>query len=239
MDLRANGLFIVVHEPQLTPDGRRVVDVYEHGREFRWIPDAAGFLIPFAELDPAVSLIRPAHQELIRLAIQKSDRAVFRSAHSPGVLACLRTLGQDIPDPSHADRDGQPSPPTPVPGSSGARMEVHPVYSVEDFATDTNIEPRIVEGWIRSINRKGQAILYGPPGTGKTYLAERICRHLLSGGDGHSDIVQFHPAYAYEDFIQGLRPQVLTTGALTYDLVPGRFMEFAELHLADRVSPFC
>lgn len=76
---------------------------------------------------------------------------------------------------------------------------------------------------LQSINRKGQAILYGPPGTGKTFLAERLARHLVSGGDGFVDLVQFHPAYAYEDFMQGIRPQVRQdgTGALEYSVVQG------------------
>ena len=80
--------------------------------------------------------------------------------------------------------------------------------------------------WAEAIDRKGQAIIYGPPGTGKTFLAERLARHLVSEGDGFMEIVQFHPAYAYEDFIQGIRPQPAADGQLTYPLVPGRFLEF-------------
>jgi 5-methylcytosine-specific restriction protein B len=39
--------------------------------------------------------------------------------------------------------------------------------------------------------------------------------------------VQFHPAYSYEDFIQGIRPQS-QNGILAYPLVPGRFLEFCK-----------
>ena len=42
------------------------------------------------------------------------------------------------------------------------------------------------------------------------------------------ELVQFHPAYAYEDFIQGIRPQANEDGDLSYDLVPGRFLDFIE-----------
>lgn len=39
--------------------------------------------------------------------------------------------------------------------------------------------------------------------------------------------MQFHPAYAYEDFIQGIRPQS-QDGQLKYSIVPGRFLEFCK-----------
>jgi 5-methylcytosine-specific restriction protein B len=87
-------------------------------------------------------------------------------------------------------------------------------------------EPEI-ERWLRAINRKKQAIFQGSPGTGKTYIADKLAKHLISGTDGFLELVQFHPAYSYEDFIQGIRPQT-QDGKLTYSLVPGRFLEFCK-----------
>ena len=104
----------------------------------------------------------------------------------------------------------------------------NPQYSVKDLSNETGIEASIIEAWIRAINRKGQAIFYGPPGTGKTYLAEKLSKHLIGGGDGLSDLVQFHPAYSYEDFIQGIRPISNPGGSLSYPIVPGRFLEFCK-----------
>ncbi len=100
-------------------------------------------------------------------------------------------------------------------------------YSFEQLMQDTYMEEDQIERFVKAINRKGQAIIYGPPGTGKTYVAEKLAQYLIEG-DGFHDIVQFHPAYSYEDFIQGIRPQVREDNLLEYDLVPGRFMEFCE-----------
>jgi 5-methylcytosine-specific restriction protein B len=100
-------------------------------------------------------------------------------------------------------------------------------YSLNDFINDTLLVQTEVERWLQIINRKKQVILYGSPGTGKTYIAEKLAKHLISGGDGFSELVQFHPAYSYEDFIQGIRPQTQDS-KLTYPLVPGRFLEFCK-----------
>ncbi len=102
-----------------------------------------------------------------------------------------------------------------------------PEYSLAQCAADTGMEEKELARWVRAIERKGQAILYGPPGTGKTFIAEKLARHLIGGGDGFSDLVQFHPSYAYEDFMQGIRPQRVS-GGLDYPTVRGRFLEFCD-----------
>ncbi len=102
----------------------------------------------------------------------------------------------------------------------------HTGYSLEACAADTGLERDKLGGWLKAIDRKGQAILYGPPGTGKTFVAEKLARLLSSRGDGFTEIVQFHPSYSYEEFIQGLRPETHDDGQLLYRLAPGRFLEF-------------
>lgn len=97
-------------------------------------------------------------------------------------------------------------------------------------------------------------ILYGPPGTGKTYrtMAEavRLCRGLTESdpmlsdparrqelrkvydelkGQGQIGFVTFHQNYAYEDFVEGLRPEPLADGVgFTLKARPGILRQMAE-----------
>jgi 5-methylcytosine-specific restriction endonuclease McrBC GTP-binding regulatory subunit McrB len=70
-----------------------------------------------------------------------------------------------------------------------------------------------------------QGLFYGPPGTGKTHVATHLAEHLATSAD-HIETVQFHSSYSYEDFIEGLRPDLdADTGALRYTVRPGVFQE--------------
>lgn len=104
-----------------------------------------------------------------------------------------------------------------------------------------------IAGRIQAVlERKGQVILYGPPGTGKTYWALRAASELAAlaafrrtfdqlapeeattvqgdsqGTEGLVRICTFHPAYGYEDFLEGYKP-VSGREELTFDLFPGVF----------------
>ncbi len=74
---------------------------------------------------------------------------------------------------------------------------------------------------------KRQVVLYGPPGTGKTFFAQRLAKALTSSADART-LVQFHPAYSYEDFFEGFRPHVGGDGHMTYKLTPGPLVRLAE-----------
>ncbi|MCS4044564.1 MoxR-like ATPase [Salinibacter ruber] len=102
-----------------------------------------------------------------------------------------------------------------------------PPSSAKEVSDVTGISRSDLEEWVSTIKAEKQVIFYGPPGTGKTFLAKHLSR-MICGQGGEWDLVQFHPAYSYEDFMQGLRPETTEEGALSYRMKPGRFLDFCE-----------
>ncbi len=74
---------------------------------------------------------------------------------------------------------------------------------------------------------KKQVIFQGPPGTGKTYVAQALAKHL-AGADERVTLVQFHPSYAYEDFVQGFRPVLVGNGQPGFELKDGPLLQMAK-----------
>lgn len=114
--------------------------------------------------------------------------------------------------------------PTLLPNKTN-KIKLKSIYTLSQCAQETNFTKAQLTQWIRAINRKKQAIFQGPSGTGKTFISQKLAQHLIAGGDGFWELIQFHPAYTYEDFIQGIRPQS-EDGKLTYPVLPGRFLKF-------------
>ena len=104
-------------------------------------------------------------------------------------------------------------------------VEIEPVYSIDHFIQETHFERNRIKRWERVLKRKKQIVIYGPPGTGKTFVAEKLAKLLISDKPGLKETVQFHSSYAYEDFMQGIRPQT-NDGCIEYKMVPGRFLRF-------------
>lgn len=68
---------------------------------------------------------------------------------------------------------------------------------------------------------KPQVVFYGVPGTGKTYIAQLIANY----GGFETTIIQFHPNYTYEEFIEGIRPEIEQAGDVKYKYHSGIFKE--------------
>ena len=85
---------------------------------------------------------------------------------------------------------------------------------------------------------KKQIIKYGAPGTGKTYQARQqtsllfnIWKEAFAPNSDFTDesqieLIQFHPSFSYEDFIEGLRPVLDSNKNAQLKLQNGVFKEF-------------
>lgn len=104
-------------------------------------------------------------------------------------------------------------------------------------------------------------ILHGPPGTGKTYHTvlyavaiienkplDVVIQELKTDGfdgikaryeeykeEGQIALTTFHPSYGYEEFIEGIKPRLLSeeqstpsNGEVGYEIVPGVFKRFCD-----------
>ncbi len=79
---------------------------------------------------------------------------------------------------------------------------------MQALANDLHLPVGFLEEIEALLVDKKQVIFQGPPGTGKTYVAQKIAKHL-AGSEERVTLVQFHPSYAYEDFVQGFRPALV------------------------------
>lgn len=113
-------------------------------------------------------------------------------------------------------------------------------FVLPDVTDDLADELLIPRSWLQEcvelLRDRPQLVLYGPPGTGKTYLAQKLARHL-AGTEG-TTLVQFHPAYSYEDFFEGYRPVAGEAGTVGFRLRPGPLRRVVDQALQHPEQPF-
>jgi 5-methylcytosine-specific restriction protein B len=133
-----------------------------------------------------------------------------------------------------------------VPGFNFQRS----LLAIREVSHSPMLAPSIVYSVMLSLGTR-QCVLQGPPGTGKTYLAKQIAEAIIgdrlegfrSGLASVSDLgswglIQLHPSYGYEDFMQRMIPQRLDTGEVTVSTVDMPFVVAAKLAIAIKPRPF-
>ena len=96
----------------------------------------------------------------------------------------------------------------------------------------------IYENIYNPFSLRKQIIKYGAPGTGKTYQARQQTSLLFNIwkeafapnsdfiDENQTELIQFHPSFSYEDFIEGLRPVLDNNKNAQLKLQNGVFKEF-------------
>ena len=133
--------------------------------------------------------------------------------------------------------------PVPMPQPNHLRNVVLPQLEKLGFVVEDSRTPAT---HIPPVAPRNQ-ILYGPPGTGKTWHTVDVALSIVDGGNGEHDVerfeelrfdartstgnialVTFHQNFAYEDFVEGIRP-VLDVAKLRYELREGLFKRMARV----------
>jgi 5-methylcytosine-specific restriction protein B len=166
------------------------------------------------------------------------QQPLSRASLSSGAFSALRTLLtvsnlSEFAD-EFASRVGL--------AQAGIVLSARPELVVPAASQGLADELLLPRAWLQDaldlLREKRQLIFYGPPGTGKTYVAQRLASHVTSSG-GTYKLVQFHPSYAYEDFVEGYRPRPATEGGgITFELVPGPLRQIADAARDDPAHPY-
>ena len=166
-------------------------------RAFNKAYDRTGYDKPDPNADEA-ELYQHALGFLDRLIEEASKRGLTLSHRLDAQSVVWLSKYDEFLNLPYDEDNGTPetSPPVPTPTSDPA------------LAAELHLTPEFLSEIETLLKEKKQVIFQGPPGTGKTYVALALAEHL-AGSKEWVTLVQLHPSYAYEDFVQGFRPALI------------------------------
>jgi 5-methylcytosine-specific restriction protein B len=162
-----------------------------------------------ADPPPVTSL---PHAVKVRLRFAKGEDVVNLVEIAPQLEGLLESEVLEPPPEDVVDDVGPAAAdPATDPGPAATRLKCDTTALASDLH---HADTSWLDELLLVLNERRQVILEGPPGTGKTYLVQKLLQSCgLSANE--QAMVQFHPTYAYEDFVEGFRPSPATdaTGA--------------------------
>jgi 5-methylcytosine-specific restriction protein B len=126
--------------------------------------------------------------------------------------------------------------------STANRVLFEPYFDLTLMANASEDQARLTAAFATKFPNPN-IILYGPPGTGKTHHTLELAYELLTGEPPASyadaqqlfqeelgkrvEFVTFHQSFGYEDFVQGIKPEVNDKDQLVFKPKNGVFYEIA------------
>lgn len=193
------------------PSSASAGEEYEHALEFfdRVIEEAGADGVTLRDRIDAQSV-------LWAMLKYKSSHELFSTWTEADLRAFFAFRGDTVEDENGNDHASAIEPP------------------LAELAYELLLEASFLRDVERLLHSKRQVIFYGPPGTGKTYVARRLAA-VLAGSSERVRLIQFHPSYAYEDFVEGYRPSGDGAG---FRLVPGPLKRIADQARNDSSSTY-
>ncbi len=188
-------------------------------RAFKSAYTCTGFEEPGRDVDEA-ALYEHAIGFLDRFIAEAKERGLDTPSTRLQAQSLVHALekGRDSPDSPPPERDED--------RNDGEMPHPQRVYFLPELADRLLLPREFLTNIETLLADKRQVIFQGPPGTGKTYVARELA-DCLAGAKERVRLVQFHPSYAYEDFVQGFRPS-LGSGQPGFQLRNGPLVEVAK-----------
>lgn len=166
-----------------------------------------------------------------------AGKELFAARHFPADSALLRTdelvgellilFDRLVPLFAAAIEDD----PRPVLTRRAGGPDVLPQFDRVAFRAATCLGDVWLSRTLSLLEQRKQLILQGVPGTGKTHVARALARLLTGDRSACTRLVQFHPGYSYEEFVEGIRPRAVEVNGrseVTYPVEPGVLTTFVE-----------